>query len=351
MDFALGELKRHPAVRVAVAVAVIGYLAVHVSGNARTMELAGMFVMWWVGLGVLSSIGLGSGLHTGMLFLFPHIFRVVQAAEICKGMNFDSFGDMWWSTHHLMTCKEPKDDAPLSFFRIALRVWIPAVLWGVGTAMGEIPPYAMSRAAYLAGNSLDADLAEELQVDDSPIGKMKGMMIRFVQQWGFWGVFLMSAWPNAAFDLVGIVCGQIGVSFWTFILATICGKAVVKVTGQVVFFVSIFRHTEEVIEFCVSAIDNVKGVLPMFMTKQLPSHGEIKLKLEAISKQLATGKGPENSEAGWIAWTMEKIILLVILSFAVSCVNQFAQKRQKDLNKASSASNTSNAKSHVKKSR
>ena len=32
--------------------------------------------MWWVGLGVLSSIGLGTGMHTGLLFLFPHILKV-----------------------------------------------------------------------------------------------------------------------------------------------------------------------------------------------------------------------------------------------------------------------------------
>ena len=39
-----------------------------------------MFVVWWVGLGVLSSVGLGTGIHTGLLFLFPHIFKVSDAA-------------------------------------------------------------------------------------------------------------------------------------------------------------------------------------------------------------------------------------------------------------------------------
>jgi hypothetical protein len=34
------------------------------------------FVIWWVGLGVLSSVGLGTGMHSGLLFLFPHIFKV-----------------------------------------------------------------------------------------------------------------------------------------------------------------------------------------------------------------------------------------------------------------------------------
>ena len=34
------------------------------------------FVVWWVGLGILSSVGLGTGMHSGMLFLFPHIAKV-----------------------------------------------------------------------------------------------------------------------------------------------------------------------------------------------------------------------------------------------------------------------------------
>ena len=34
------------------------------------------FIAYWVILGVLSSIGLGSGLHTFVLFLGPHILRV-----------------------------------------------------------------------------------------------------------------------------------------------------------------------------------------------------------------------------------------------------------------------------------
>jgi hypothetical protein len=40
----------------------------------------GSFVAYWLTLGVLSSIGLGSGLHTFVLFLGPHIVRVANAA-------------------------------------------------------------------------------------------------------------------------------------------------------------------------------------------------------------------------------------------------------------------------------
>jgi hypothetical protein len=39
-----------------------------------------LYVTWWLGLGVLSSIGLGTGMHSGLLFLFPHMLKVGPAA-------------------------------------------------------------------------------------------------------------------------------------------------------------------------------------------------------------------------------------------------------------------------------
>ena len=35
-----------------------------------------MWCAWWVGLGVLSSVGFGTGLHTFLLYLGPHIAAV-----------------------------------------------------------------------------------------------------------------------------------------------------------------------------------------------------------------------------------------------------------------------------------
>ncbi len=58
-------------------------------------------------------------------------------------------------------------------------------------------------------------------------------MIGFLKHYGFVGVFLMAAWPNAAFDLCGICCGHFLMPFWTFFGATFLGKAVVKVNMQV----------------------------------------------------------------------------------------------------------------------
>lgn len=54
------------------------------------------FTIWWVGLGILSSIGLGSGLQSGVLFMFPHIFRVCLAAQTCKTLDFESDTNIWF---------------------------------------------------------------------------------------------------------------------------------------------------------------------------------------------------------------------------------------------------------------
>lgn len=46
------------------------------------------FVIYWLGLGVLSSVGLGTGLHTFLLYLGPHIASVTIAAYECNSLDF-----------------------------------------------------------------------------------------------------------------------------------------------------------------------------------------------------------------------------------------------------------------------
>lgn len=46
------------------------------------------FITYWIGLGVLSSVGLGTGLHTFILYLGPHIASVTLAAYECNSLDF-----------------------------------------------------------------------------------------------------------------------------------------------------------------------------------------------------------------------------------------------------------------------
>merc|ERR1712179_173227 len=65
-----------------------------------------MWCTWWVGLGILSSVGLGTGLHTFLLYLGPHIAAVTMAAYECGSLNFPSppYPDR-------IVCPENEDDS------------------------------------------------------------------------------------------------------------------------------------------------------------------------------------------------------------------------------------------------
>ena len=47
-----------------------------------------LWALYWVGLGILSSIGLGTGLHTFLLYLGPFIASVTLAAFTCNSVDF-----------------------------------------------------------------------------------------------------------------------------------------------------------------------------------------------------------------------------------------------------------------------
>eukprot|EP00937_MAST-01D_sp_MAST-1D-sp2_P002021 g2021.t1 len=194
--------------------------------------------VFWIGLGVMSSVGLGTGLHSGLLFVFPHTFAVVKAAEACGHVNFPTyeFGKVEYN------CVDVANPPAVPFWEIYAALAPVYFLWGTGTAMGEIPPYALSKMAAEAGahNAEFADVIEARSRFDV-FNRLKDWMVDFLQRHGFAGVLLMAAWPNMAFDLCGIACGHFRMPFWTFFGATWLGKAVFKATcGQLMGFVTLF---------------------------------------------------------------------------------------------------------------
>lgn len=129
------------------------------------IEFIFQYIFWWIGLGILSSIGLGSGLQTGVLFLFPHIMRVCITAQTCKSIEFNSFNSIWFhdiNNYNLFKClNEPTNDQQQPhFLNVWLLVLIPSFLQATGTAIGEIPPYWVTRAARQAA----IDAGEKLEV-------------------------------------------------------------------------------------------------------------------------------------------------------------------------------------------
>jgi len=286
-------------------------------------EFYAKLVLWWVGLGVLSSVGLGTGMHSGMLFLFPHIMKVCLAAEECNSMNFNSYQDMWFASDGVFICFDESyspTGKKVKFFALIGKVMLPCFLWGFGTALGEIPPYAVSRAARLAGeeNDMPSELIGQKPHTWDIVGRMKVWMINFLQKHGFIGVFLMSAWPNMAFDLCGICCGHFLMPFWTFFGATLLGKGIVKVLLQAMFFVTIFsdRHLNQLISF---------------IQKITPEHWQAD---EALQGALDKGKASFSSRSklpktnkNILGHVWNYIMIIFVGLFALSCIAQFAQRR------------------------
>lgn len=97
------------------------------------------FAFYWVILGVASSIGLGTGLHTFVLYLGPHIAKVAMVATACGHLpdmlpsrwNFDHFGKCTRNIGVYVASSEH-----IGFLGILLAVQLESFLWGFGTALG-----------------------------------------------------------------------------------------------------------------------------------------------------------------------------------------------------------------------
>ena len=103
---------------------------------------------WWVGLGILSSVGLGTGLHTFLLYLGPHIAAVTMAAYECGTTDFPSPP---YPSQIMCPTTGEVTEVQMTIWAILSKVRVEAFCWGAGTAIGELPPYFMARAARLSG--------------------------------------------------------------------------------------------------------------------------------------------------------------------------------------------------------
>ena len=136
--------------------------------SIQTIEHLILWILYWLGLGIASSIGLGTGLHTFLLYLGPFIAQVTLAAYECGSIKFprppypnEIICPASSLSNDSLTTNLLNPTAPISFWNILWKVKLEAFFWGLGTAFGELPPYFMARAARL-GTSDDDEEDEEL---------------------------------------------------------------------------------------------------------------------------------------------------------------------------------------------
>ncbi len=153
------------------------------------------FCFYWLILGVASSIGLGTGLHTFVLYLGPYIAKVTLAANECS--YFPEMFPSRWEFQDFLPCKIPSTETQVvSFWTILYNVQLEAFMWGLGTAIGELPPYFMAKAAAEAGKSNEE--IEELRnlENNSPSGfidKIKSFLYSHLKRHGFITVLLCAS--------------------------------------------------------------------------------------------------------------------------------------------------------------
>ncbi|KAL7144701.1 hypothetical protein ABFS83_07G029900 [Erythranthe nasuta] len=308
------------------------------------------FGLWWVALGVASSIGLGSGLHTFVLYLGPHIALFTIKAIQCgrtdiKSAPYDTIqlkaGPTWLG-------KDCADFGP-PFFQSSNGVKIPlssilpqvqleAILWGLGTALGELPPYFISRAARLSGSTvnameeLDGSSAENDGRISSQLNKTKLWFLSHAQYLNFFTILVLASVPNPLFDLAGIMCGQFGIPFWEFFFATIIGKAIIKTHIQTVFIICVCNNQllywiENELLWVLSSLPGFSSIIPSLITK-----------LHLMQdKYLATKPNniPSNVEVKkWdfsLALVWNTVVWIMLLNFFVKIVNSTAQRYLKKL--------------------
>ncbi|KAM7374794.1 hypothetical protein PAMP_007431 [Pampus punctatissimus] len=273
----------------------------------RYMEKKTLWCAYWVGLGILSSVGLGTGLHTFLLYLGPHIASVTLAAYECGSVDFPEppYPDQ-------IVC--PQQEAPPSGSD-AVHVGVEAAgsdmvvgsaalqgsisLWTIiskvrlEASIGELPPYFMARAARLSGadpNDEDYQRFEEIldqtQSAQDFATRAKVAVQKLIQKVGFIGILACASIPNPLFDLAGITCGHFLVPFWTFFGATLIGKAVIKM------------HIQE----CPPPVGH--------------------------SPQISASDDTAWEES-WLSWLFEKVVVIMVCFFVCSIVNSMAQSYAK----------------------
>ncbi|XP_034406159.1 vacuole membrane protein 1-like isoform X2 [Cyclopterus lumpus] len=308
----------------------------------RYMEKRTLWCAYWLGLGILSSVGLGTGLHTFLLYLGPHIASVTLAAYECGSVDFPEppYPDQ-------IICPQQNATAPgsdgervgaevmgaeesaaiqgsISLWTIISKVRLEACMWGAGTAIGELPPYFMARAARLSGTEPDdedyqrfEEILDQTQSAQDFATRAKVAVQKLIQRVGFLGILACASIPNPLFDLAGITCGHFLVPFWTFFGATLVGKAVIKMHIQKLFVIVTFSG--HIVEQMVSLIGSVP-LLGAALQKPFREH------LEAQKAKLhhQAGEGIPTEES-WLPWLFEKVVVIMVCFFVCSIVNSMAQ--------------------------
>ncbi|CAF0933849.1 unnamed protein product, partial [Didymodactylos carnosus] len=342
----------------------------HTEGrHKKTIDQIETILLWslyWLGLGVMSSVGLGTGLHTFLLYLGPFVAQVTIAAYECGSIKFpkppypneivcptttiapqtttletstvsSSITNDTLATDLaalLLDTSSTLMNGPISFWKILWKVKLEAFLWGLGTALGELPPYFVARTA--RAHNLDTDDNTELLGFDelllnaelnpsrnlSLFERMRYTIFRLIKRIGFWGILLCASIPNPLFDLAGLTCGYFSIPFWTFFTATVLGKALIKMSIQTIFVIFLFseHHMEHIIKI-------MKQIPYYGRSLQAPFKEWLIVQKKKMHRKL--GEPASISKASLLSRIFDVVVIVMVCFFIVSIINSLAQRYYK----------------------
>eukprot|EP00731_Ephydatia_muelleri_P022563 Em0015g146a len=123
----------------------------------------------------------------------PFIASVTLAAFTCDSVDFPEppYPD------DIVCPDEGSFKYPVTFWMVLSKVRLEAFMWGVGTAIGELPPYFMARAARLSGKEEDEEY-EELEAalqsqSKDLLTRARRAVYELVQRVGFFGILLCAS--------------------------------------------------------------------------------------------------------------------------------------------------------------
>lgn len=166
-------------------------------GSLATVAAAAVLLtpggVFWFAAGLVSALALGPGIPTGTLYLLPYSLETAtKSTSLCQTL---------------------------------LHTLPAALCWGLGTSVGEIPPFFMGRT--------------------KPVGADK--VASLIQTKGRGFIFLMACYPNVLFDYVGLACGSLKVPFLFFFVPTLLGKTFVKAPLQNLLYCSVGFYGRDVV--------------------------------------------------------------------------------------------------------
>ena len=215
--------------------------------------------LFWLILGILSSIGFGTGLQTGLLFVMPKVIEVAKSVslnynnqaynndsyqaynnasyQICSNTCYQDYSNQ--SNYNNKTDSGSNDIQSLFYYTYFECIWF-VFIWGIGSALGELPPYYIAKNINLKDKKATNKLFNLLGDNKDLVKKTVNNLTTKLKQnrtFRFYTIVALSAWPNALFDMCGVAAGMVKLPVLEFLIPTIIGKAFIKCPIQLGFVI------------------------------------------------------------------------------------------------------------------